>query len=188
MYGDGDSRLKREIQKKHEELTKKEESLAKANEKLSSFFAVHLQKDSKPSTVVGRSPSNSTSSNESSNTPAEITGDAMEIEDEDSNSNSNIYINTPMAVASSHTHSTHIPHRPSLLSQFPQASYRISHSHPTHYIATAAPQLPSPSQPPPRIPNSSPQYLVTSPSAPAHVRFQSPYQAAPSQTAGFYHH
>jgi len=33
-----------EIQKKHEELTKKEESLAKANEKLSSFFAVHLQK------------------------------------------------------------------------------------------------------------------------------------------------
>jgi len=33
-----------EIQKKHEELTKKEESLAKVNEKLSSFFAVHLQK------------------------------------------------------------------------------------------------------------------------------------------------
>ena len=67
-------------------------------------------------------------------------------------------------------------------------SYRISHSHPTHYIATAASQLPSQSQPPPRIPNSSPQYLVTSPPAPAHVRFQSPYQAAPSQTAGFYHH
>ena len=49
------------------------------------------------------------------------TGDAMEIEDEDSNSNSNIYISAPMAAASSHTHSTHIPHRPSLLSQFPQA-------------------------------------------------------------------
>jgi len=189
MYGDGDSRLKREIQKKHEELTKKEESLAKVNEKLSSFFTVHLQKDSvsKHSSVVGRSPSNSTSSNESSNPPAEITGDAMEIEDEDSNSNANIYISPPMAVASSHAHSTHIPHRPSLLSQFPQ-NYRISHSHPPHYIATAAPQLPSPSQPASRIPNSSPQYLVTSPSAPAHVRFQSPYQATPSQTAGFYHH
>lgn len=45
----------------------------------------------------------------------------MEIEDEDNNLNSNIYINTPMAVASSHTHSTHIPHRLSLLSQFSQA-------------------------------------------------------------------
>ena len=33
-----------EIQKKHEELTKKEESRAKVDEKLSSFFAVHLQK------------------------------------------------------------------------------------------------------------------------------------------------
>ena len=33
-----------EIQKKHEELTKREENRAKVNEKLSSFFAVHLQK------------------------------------------------------------------------------------------------------------------------------------------------
>ena len=49
-----------------------------------------------------------------------LSGDAMEIEDDDSNSNSKIYVNTPMAAPSSHTHSTHIPHRPSLLSQFTQ--------------------------------------------------------------------
>ncbi|KAL9959424.1 hypothetical protein ACROYT_G032747 [Oculina patagonica] len=191
MFGDGDSRLKREIQKKHEQLTRKEEGRAKFSEKLTSFISEQLQKDSKskPSAVRdGRSPSTSTSSNESSNPPAELTGDAMEIEDDDSNSNSNIYVNPPMAVPSSHTHSTHIPHRPSLLAQFTQPNYRISHSHPPLYITTAAPQLPSPSHPPARLPSNSPQYLVTSPSAPAHVRFQSPYQAAPSQTAGFYHH
>lgn len=44
----------------------------------------------------------------------------MEIEDEDSNSNSNIYENNLMAAPSSHSHSQHIPHRPSLLSQFAQ--------------------------------------------------------------------
>lgn len=52
----------------------------------------------------------------------------MEIEDEDSNSNSNIYENNLMAVPSSHSHShsQHIPHRPSLLSQFAQpVSYHL---------------------------------------------------------------
>nr|XP_058960412.1 inactive histone-lysine N-methyltransferase 2E-like isoform X1 [Pocillopora verrucosa] len=180
MFGEVDSRLKRDIQTKH------------AQEKLTSFIAEQLQKgstqkSSKPPTVVGRSPSTSTSS-ESSNPATELTGDAMEIEDEDSNSNSNIYENNLMAAPSSHSHSQHIPHRPSLLSQFAQPNYRISHSQQPMYLATAAPQLTSPSQPPTRLPSSSPQYLVTSPSAPAHVRFQPPYQAAPSQTAGFYHH
>lgn len=180
MFGEVDSRLKRDIQTKH------------AQEKLTSFIAEQLQKgsiqkSSKPPSVVGRSPSTSTSS-ESSNPATELTGDAMEIEDEDSNSNSNIYENNLMAAPSSHSHSQHIPHRPSLLSQFAQPNYRISHSQQPMYLATAAPQLTSPSQPPTRLPSSSPQYLVTSPSAPAHVRFQPPYQAAPSQTAGFYHH
>lgn len=194
MFGDGDSRLKREIQTKHaqEQLTRKEEVRAKAQEKLSSFIAEQLLKDSTPKlskapSVIGRSPCTSTSS-ESSNPPTELTGDAMEIEDEDSNSNSNIYVNTLMAAPSAHSHSQHISHRPSLLAQFTQPNYRISHSQQPLYLTTAAPQLTSPSQPPTRLPSNSPQYLVTSPSTPAHVRFQPPYQAAPSQTAGFYHH
>ncbi|KAJ7377586.1 Histone-lysine N-methyltransferase 2E [Desmophyllum pertusum] len=87
MYGEGDSRLKREHDKKlvdlffrnskkqHEQLTRKEEGRAKFSEKLTSFISEQLQKDSKskPSAVIDRSPS--TSSNESSNPPAELTSE-----------------------------------------------------------------------------------------------------------------
>lgn len=171
-------------------MTKKEE----AERNLTSFISEQLLKDSKsrPPTVIGRSPGSS--SNDSSNQSADLTGDAMDIEDDDSNSNSNIYVNTPVVPPSTHPLSTlsrptPLPHRSSLLSQFNQPNYRIGHSH-HHpvYISPAAPQLSSPSQPPPRLPSSSPQFLVTSPSGPAHVRYQSPYQAAPSQTAGFFRH
>ena len=55
-------------------------------------------------------------------------GDAMEIEDDDNNSNSSIYVNTPVISHSTHlshstlAHSTQIPQRSSLLSQFHQPS------------------------------------------------------------------
>lgn len=195
MNADGDSRLKREIQKKHEQLSRKEQEKVLFAEKLTSLISEELQKDSKakPSSMMGRSPS--TSSSESSNPSAEFLGDAMEIEDDDNNSNSSIYVNTPVISHSTHlshstlAHSTQIPQRSSLLSQFHQPSVNHRIGHPPVYVSQqAAHQLSSPSQPPPRLPSNSPKYLVTSPSGSAHVRFQSPYQGSPSQTAGFFHH
>ena len=64
-------------------------------------------------------------------------------------------------------------------------NHRVRHP-PVYVSQQAAHQLSSPSQPPLRLPNDSPKYLVTSPGS-AHVRFQSPYQGSPSQTAGFFH-
>ena len=50
----------------------------------------------------------------------------MDIEDDDSNSNSNIYVNTPVAAPSSLApHSTQLPHRSSLLSQFSVSCYSV---------------------------------------------------------------
>lgn len=65
----------------------------------------------------------------------------MDIEDDDSNSNSSIYVNTPVMPPSTHphstlAHSTQLPHRSSLLSQFQQPSavsvdqpFRVTASH-----------------------------------------------------------
>ncbi|XP_015765665.1 PREDICTED: serine-rich adhesin for platelets-like [Acropora digitifera] len=102
MFGDGDARLKREIQRKRDLVTKKEE----AERNLTSFISEQLLKDSKsrPPTIIGRSPGSS--SNDSSNQSADLTGDAMDIEDDDSNSNSNIYVNTPVVPPSTHPLST----------------------------------------------------------------------------------
>lgn len=194
MFTDGDARLKREIQKKHEQLSRKEQEKVLFAEKLTSLISEELQKDSKsrPSSVVGRSPSSC--STESSNPSAELTGDAMDIEDDD-NSNSSIYVNTPVISPSTQpphstfAHSTQMPQRSSLLSQFHQSSVNHRIGHPPVYISQqSAQQLPSSSQPLQRLPSNSPKFLVTSPSGPAHVRYQSPFQGSPSQTAGFFHH
>ncbi|KAK2571082.1 Inactive histone-lysine N-methyltransferase 2E [Acropora cervicornis] len=173
MNADGDSRLKREIQKKHEQLSRKEQEKVLFAEKLTSLISEELQKDSKakPSSMMGRSPS--TSSSESSNPSAEFL----------------VISHSTHLSHSTLAHSTQIPQRSSLLSQFHQPSVNHRIGHPPVYVSQqAAHQLSSPSQPPPRLPSNSPKYLVTSPSGSAHVRFQSPYQGSPSQTAGFFHH